>query len=172
MPSVFQEAPEADYFFTYIPSVWGWATWKRSWDKYDFHLTTFDEYDKSRDIEKIFPKRSHQKYWLNYFYEIKNRKINNWDYQLAYTSFKNKGLCIRPRVNLVQNLGMTLTNGKSKTLECSYPLTITTHPDIARPDRSADLAIMKALTAPLHQFKFFLKKVGLFYILKKIYKKL
>jgi len=33
------------------------------------------------------------------------KKIETWDYQWTYAIFKNDGLCINPRVNLVSNIG-------------------------------------------------------------------
>ena len=44
--------------------------------------------------------------------------------------------------------------------------------DVVAENKQADEAIMEELTAPLHQLKFILKKIGIFYILKNIHKNL
>jgi hypothetical protein len=171
-PGNFQMTTSDDYLFTYVPSAWGWATWRRSWNKYDFGLAELDNFEKEKIIVDLFPQKKHQQYWLNFFHEIKNKKINNWDYQLAFTSFKERGLCIRPKNNLVQNLGTTTINGKIKSIQTTSPLRINKHPIEVAENKQADEAIMKELTAPLHQLKFILKKIGIFYILKNIHKNL
>lgn len=162
----------ADYSFTYTPSAWGWATWRRSWEKYDFYLNGLDDFKKEKIINKIFTKKSYQNYWLNFFQEIKNKKINNWDYQLAFTSFKHKGLCIRPKYDLVSNLGITIANGGKKLISSKIRLKITNHPSEMIADKLADKIIMDSLVGAVYKVKLILKQLKIFYFIKKIYKKL
>ena len=172
VPNKYISSTDADYLFTYIPSAWGWATWKRSWQLYDFELNSLKNFESKKVLEKIFQNKHYAKYWLNFFHEIKRRKINNWDYQLAFTSFGNKGLCIRPKINLVANSGATIINGVEKSTKKMDGLKIIKHPEKIEADSMADKTIMQILTKPLHKFKFFLKKIGIFYILKNLNKKL
>jgi hypothetical protein len=37
------------YYFTAFCHIWGWATWKRVWDQYDFSLETI----KNDEVENI-----------------------------------------------------------------------------------------------------------------------
>lgn len=172
VPKKYISPNNEDYLFTYIPSAWGWATWERSWKLYDFELNSLENFESQKILEKIFKNKYYSKYWLNFFYEIKKRKINNWDYQLAFSSFKNQGLCIRPKVNLVANSGTTITNGVKKSVQKMDGLKITKHPEKIEVNLKADKIIMKILTSPLNRFKFFLKKIGIFYVLKDLNKKL
>lgn len=162
----------SDYSFTYTPSVWGWATWRRSWDKYDFYLNDLENFKTQKNIQSIYKKTKYQKYWLDFFQEIKDKKINNWDYQLTFTSFKNKGLCIRPKYNLVTNLGITIANGGNKLVFHENGLKIVNHPSTIVADELADEIIMKTLITSTYKVKMILKKLKIFYFFKKIYKKL
>lgn len=92
-----------DYYFLTIPHIWGWATWRRTWNLYDV------EFFKKNKLEQInFPKfiNSGEKY-LKFWQEIFNvaHSVNTWDYQFSFTVFKHNGLCINPRYNLISNIG-------------------------------------------------------------------
>ncbi len=172
VPKKYEKNLKVDYCFTHIPSAWGWATWRRSWDKYDFSLSSFEQFKQEQGINKIFPKKQHQTYWLDYFNEIKHKNINNWDYQLAYTSFKGQGLCIRPKYNLINNLGIKYGNGATKLNYHQTGQKIYTHPIRIEADKQADDIIMHLLLSPTHKLKNILKKLGLFYSFKKLYQRL
>ena len=49
------------YFFTKVPFVWGWATWRRSWKLYDFDLRSLPDNRKNPVFQEVFPKMS---YWV------------------------------------------------------------------------------------------------------------
>ena len=172
VPKEYGKTLETDYCFTAVPSAWGWATWRRSWEKYDFKLNNLDHFKEKNIIESIFTPKLYRRYWLEYFDEIKRNKINNWDYQLAFTSFNNRGVCIRPKVNLISNLGTTLSNGTVVSTYDDEGLTIVKHPKIVSPDSQADKIIMQTLTSPIHRAKSLLKKLGWFYLIKKVLKKI
>ena len=94
------------YYFTIYPHIWGWATWKRAWEKYtldikDYEIKLFDAY-----YESLFQSKYERKYWLSVFKKVANGTINTWDYQWTYAIWKNKGVSITPAVNLVTNLGL------------------------------------------------------------------
>ena len=95
---------ESDYDFNQYPLIWGWASWKRTWDKYDILMSDWPE-NKIKVIEKISSLKGTRKYWTNAFENTYNSKINTWDYQLAYSILSNSGLCIVPKVNLIKNIG-------------------------------------------------------------------
>lgn len=96
----------ASYYFSYYPVIWGWATWKRSWQNYNYDLPEFDKTFKSGQLNHIFQSNNEKLYWHNKLFQLESQKIKHtWDYQLLYTIWKNKGLCINPNENLVVNLG-------------------------------------------------------------------
>lgn len=114
------------YYLSKLPHIWGWATWKRAWEKYDFELTTFDQ-DKAGNYFNYAPVDC---YWFQIFSSIKNEVLKHtWDYQWTFAIFKHEGLCILPQKNLVSNIGFgvdsshttdvnnTLANLKSYDME-------------------------------------------------------
>jgi len=104
-----------DYFFGKYYSIWGWATWKRSWEKYDIEMKDWDKQNKREFLKRTFP---------NNFFIIENiktdmdktkkNKINTWDIQWVYSCVKNNGLSIIPKYNLISNIGSTGTHNMDK----------------------------------------------------------
>lgn len=35
---------DGSYYFSRYGGIWGWATWSRAWNKYDFNMTGLDEF--------------------------------------------------------------------------------------------------------------------------------
>lgn len=93
-----------DYAFCKYPLIWGWASWARAWKNYDPEL---EDWPKQKWIMPASIS-SHQQtvmFWEKIFQKMYDKKIDTWDYQLCYLTFKNRGKCIVPRVNLVSNIG-------------------------------------------------------------------
>ncbi len=88
-------------FSKYI-SIWGWATWRRVWMKYDSHLTIMDVQQSSN---MYFPNRFWEKlFWKELFkFSIYSSKI--WDFRLQYIFFKFKLFSVYPKFNLINNIG-------------------------------------------------------------------
>jgi len=105
---------EADYIFSKYAHIWGWATWKRVWEKFDVTVPDLQKDLKNGLIKKIFHKREERKYFNYYFNRmflaIKNKTINTWDTQFFYFLIRNEFLSIVPRVNLVTNIGVEGTH--------------------------------------------------------------
>ena len=88
---------------------WGWATWKRSWNLYEFDLNKESNCKRSKNLLKSFKlDLVSVRSWYKHLDLVKNEKINTWDYQLMYTCWKNNGLITTPKSNLVCNIGNKL----------------------------------------------------------------
>jgi hypothetical protein len=137
-----------DYYFSRISNIWGWATWRRAWKKYDPDMKDFPEFIKENKIAKIFPDKFIQKKWLELFQPVFDKKIDTWDYQWEYSILKAGGLCINPRVNLVSNIGFsgtgthTVRQSKFANLK-TESLNIIHNPKDILPNEIADKLIMK-----------------------------
>ncbi len=93
------------YLFSSIGHVWGWATWKRAWQRYDAEMHNWT--DHSRKIGSALKKPVFIQFWKELFRDIYIAKHKHtWDYQWQYTLFKEGGLAIVPDVNLVSNIGL------------------------------------------------------------------
>jgi hypothetical protein len=106
---------DTSYFFSYYGHIWGWATWKRAWKKFDLNMIDWNLFRDSNQILNIFPNKKEQIYFLKWYNDflINKKHTTTWDYQWFYCRFKEAGLSIIPRNNLVTNIGVkgAHTNG-------------------------------------------------------------
>ncbi|MEI8232351.1 MAG: glycosyltransferase family 2 protein [bacterium] len=93
------------YYFSRYPHIWGWATWKRAWNLYDTQISDWPTRRSTSWLLDVTHGFIISKFWKYIFDRLYGGKINTWDYQLTYASFKNHGLNIIPSVNLVTNVG-------------------------------------------------------------------
>lgn len=91
-----------DYYFSAIPHIWGWATWRRAWQTYDVDLPDWP--NRKINIPGNLASRIA---WRRIFTLVKKRKIDTWDYQWTYAVFKHGGIAINPARNLVTNIGFS-----------------------------------------------------------------
>jgi putative methyltransferase (TIGR04325 family) len=94
------------YYFSIYPEIWGWATWKRVIEKYDFEMLDWGRINKNRFLKKILHKSEFVNYWKPIFDLTFEKKIDTWDYQLVFSCWLNNFLTIIPSKNLVENIGL------------------------------------------------------------------
>jgi len=100
---------DASYFFSKKAHIWGWATWKRAWNFYDYYMEDYPKFVSSKQYKNVINLKREQKYFLKRwgsFYKANylNKERSNWDYQWYYTILKNNGLCTWPSSNLISNI--------------------------------------------------------------------
>ena len=98
--------PADSYYFSQIGGIWGWATWRPEWQRYDRHLVDWPALRERRMLEEVFDDPKVVAFWTQIFDAMhENRGPDTWDYQWLYTGLKNSSLTIVPNVNLVTNIG-------------------------------------------------------------------
>jgi hypothetical protein len=107
------------YHFTQYGCIWGWATWRRAWGKYDIKMNSYDAIKKKKYIKQIMPNLLTRLRYLWTLKSVKNGKINTWDIQWGLAIRANNGLIISPNNNMISNIGfnaegVTHTQGSSK----------------------------------------------------------
>lgn len=134
----------ASYYFSSVPWIWGWATWRRSWQLYDLEMQTFPRFVKENRMQSLSTDRAVQNYRWSDFIATYKGHINTWDFQWIYSVLINHGLCICPQINLVSNIGCssesTHTSDANSTL-ANTPLgeiDKISHPWAIMPDVLAD----------------------------------
>jgi hypothetical protein len=166
---------EESYYLSRMTHIWGWATWRRAWEKYDFQMSDFSDFVKNRTIEKIWSDKKAQKYWLEKFNEISKDHADIWDYQWTYMIWKNNGFSIAPNVNLISNIGFG--NKGTHTLNKNDPFANLPVEDMIFPLKEPSLIEYfvgddyenKQLYPKNSVIKKILKKLGLFKTVKKFY---
>jgi hypothetical protein len=95
------------YYFSDKVNAWGWATWRRAWQLFDFNIPSYPEIRKKGYLQGKFLNRFEEAYRLGQLEKTYEniQKGDVWDYQWEFTVYSNSGLCIVPEVNLVRNIG-------------------------------------------------------------------
>lgn len=108
------------YYFSGFVHIWGWATWKRAWEKYDLEIHKKMDRKNIKQISSGF---------LNYLQnlkrinDLKKEKVNTWDYQWKFSIKINNGLVVIPKKNLVENIGLIqkeYTNARPNKIDLKY----------------------------------------------------
>ena len=94
------------YYFSRFTAIWGWASWRRTWEKYSFSVLDineqelvekFNEYEFSEDI---------QRFYLNMLESMKRGEIDTEDFQFQLGMWLDGSYCVTPIVNMNENIGM------------------------------------------------------------------
>ena len=95
------------YSFRLMGHFWGWATWRRAWQHYDFKLKLWGELRNSSWLLDILENPMAVEYYVDKFDRAYNcnGNIDYWDYQWLFTCLSQKGLSIVPNKNLINNIG-------------------------------------------------------------------
>jgi len=102
-----ENTPNARYStkFTTYGLIWGWATWRNIWNKYDVELADWD----SKDLDFLCRKDSSNKLyvhvWRQIFINIQDRKVDSWAHQLNFLLLRHNLLCVHPPYNIIDNIG-------------------------------------------------------------------
>ncbi|MBL7808295.1 MAG: hypothetical protein JNN28_10785 [Saprospiraceae bacterium] len=97
---------QESYFFSKLTFVWGWASWRRAWQKMSLNLEHFETFSDSNEIAVLSKNPMVQAYFMEKLRATKARENNSWAYAWSYSLLKSNGLSIVPSVNLVQNTGI------------------------------------------------------------------
>lgn len=137
----------ASYGFCRHSLIWGWATWKRSWQQY--RKAESEGFSKLQSNYSLYANKM-SSIRLNAIKKTLEGKIDTWDYIWQMAMLMNEGLCIYPCANLVKNegFGKGATHTKLATFQSritatsiNFPLE---HPDKVQPDDIFDKALEKS----------------------------
>ena len=90
------------YHLSALPTLWGFATWRRFIDEVDFDLknTHIDAFKKSIPYSN---EPGFSRYWAWKFFCVSKNRIHTWDYQILFALWRNGSWAIVPQVNLVSH---------------------------------------------------------------------
>ncbi|MBE7018940.1 MAG: glycosyltransferase family 2 protein [Ruminococcaceae bacterium] len=104
---VYEDTPYS-YFFG-RSCCCGWATWKRTWDNVDFHMSFLDDPYALKCVESKYPyydwatqRGMERKKQLD-----EGKRLTAWTYQSAMACALYEQICIVPKYNMITNIGMT-----------------------------------------------------------------
>ena len=133
------------YYFSRYAEVWGWATWRRAWQCFDFDMSSLAEFMAQKGLEATFWDKGVQKRWIKNFKQILSEDPPTvWGYRWMYSIWKENGLCITPDVPLIKNIGFderaVHTKSKNHKFANIYAQEMKTlrHPSVVVPNEEAD----------------------------------
>ena len=106
VPRAHLARPGDPYRFSQIPLVWGWATWRRSWQ-----LHRFDDRGWFRELGPVnlWRRSGHSLtgalFWASNFELTARGDVDTWDWQLVCAAMRSGQMVATSNVNLVSNIG-------------------------------------------------------------------
>ena len=101
--------PES-YLFSRYFAIWGWATWRRAWKKYDVNMPAWQSLKENGYLDYYYPASYVARHFRRSFAAASRGDIDTWDLQWAFCCLFNNSLSIVPRVNLISNIGTAGTH--------------------------------------------------------------
>ncbi|WP_152590672.1 glycosyltransferase family 2 protein [Nostoc sphaeroides] len=162
------------YYFSQYNHCWGWASWRRAWQNFDYDMQLWPLIRDNGWLKDILQDDSAVKCWTKIFQDTYDGKINTWDYQWTFSCWIQNSLSILPNVNLISNIGFGDTGTNTKdvnsifsnipTENLDFPLK---HPSFLVEDTQADRFTQRSVydRPLLHRIKY--KTTKIFYFLKK-----
>lgn len=96
---------QESYFASRYATTWGWATWREAWQAYDWSMTDWPTVRASGWLRDVGGDRHFARHWTNVFDMAYSDRDHYWDYQWQYAVWREGGVAIHPRANLVTNIG-------------------------------------------------------------------
>lgn len=97
----------SEFGLSQFPCVWGWATWRDVWKRYDSGLTEWSgDIEQIKSVADIDPTVASL---FGYAFDrIKQGKMDTWVYQLFFLVFWTGSRFAYPTKSLVRNIGFDL----------------------------------------------------------------
>lgn len=141
------------YAFSCFSSIWGWATWRRAWEKMDIDMSDWPEIAKKKTLKYVA--RGPAYLWIYWNFKYCYRKeIDTWDFPWDYARYKNHGLGIVPKENLVKNIGVDHVDSTHMHGETDINFTcgnidfpIQQHPEVKRDTKYDKIYVRKNFNA-------------------------
>lgn len=88
--------------------IWGWASWRRAWQKMDMSMSLWPDYPKMKLLSDfgIFYGLMKYYYWSRTYRNIKTS--NSWATRWKFSCLVNGGLTLSSNVSLSHNTGLTV----------------------------------------------------------------
>lgn len=108
---------KGQYTFSCFSSIWGWATWRRAWKKYDIDIKDWPEIHKNGSFKCVQNGLAYA-FLKKHMDSVYTHEKDTWDIQWDFCRHKYRGLGVVPAVNMVNNIGFdradaTHTSGSS-----------------------------------------------------------
>jgi len=108
-------------YLTKFFNMWGWGTWRRSWEKYQFQISNEELPDLENLVRMHFCSDAITFYWMQELRGLQSINIpHTWDFQLQFACWRSNALNIAPSINLVCNRGFRADATHTKEKQSRY----------------------------------------------------
>ena len=123
--------PDDPYRFSQVPHIWGWATWRRSWQRHQLDILGWQRDLPARTLwSRSGRSVSGAVYWASTFELLARKKVDTWDGQLVLAGMVANQWTATSNMNLIENIGFgddathTVENREElqPTREIQFPL--------------------------------------------------
>jgi hypothetical protein len=145
------------YYVSALTHIWGWAAWRRSWQKVDLEIRGFDDWVQEGGLRKLFGSPRWARAWQKTFNRYREGRYNTWDYPFLFAAWKHNQYALLPSVNLVSNIGFgsagathtvsDVYNSLAAIPTASLPLPLK-HPVLWQHQQGADIRTMRTKMFP------------------------
>lgn len=155
---------ETPYSYFFGPGCcWGWATWKRAWEKVDFEMNFMEDEYSMKCVERRYP------YYKNAIEMGKSRrdvlrsgrKLSTWTFQSGMAAALESQMAIVPNVNLITNIGLSEKSGHA----------VNNLKKIAKSQQAYFYAPAIKMDFPLKHPKYVIEDMGYYEMVQKKFKK-
>ncbi len=95
---------ESSYLFSRTAPIWGWATWRRAWARYDPTMTRWSD-PAARALVRSRMPRTEYRFISQRFDRVYEGRLDTWGFAWAFAILINEGVSVMPTRNLVANIG-------------------------------------------------------------------
>lgn len=97
----------SDYRFTRITNVWGWASWRRTWNEYRHDISDWrKELPLVRLARVCNGSWESVVFWSVMFDLVKRGVVDSWAFRFILAAMRTDGLTLNSNHNLITNVGI------------------------------------------------------------------
>ena len=100
-----QRRGAASYYYSHTIGTYGWATWRRAFQGYDFEMRDWTVERQGSMLREVWPDPEARQYFQAILDEVAAGRSDSWDFQWAFTMWRRRGVQLAPNVNLVSYIG-------------------------------------------------------------------
>jgi hypothetical protein len=94
------------YYFSNFHGIWGWATWRRSWQKTDMGMRQWPEVRGGGWLaDMLGADGASVRFWASRFNKTFDGQMDSWVFPYLLSCWLDHGLAVTPNRNLVRNIG-------------------------------------------------------------------
>ena len=123
---VSHNAGTCDAFLSKTCSNWGWATWKRAWQRFSM-IPELSRLSEPEQLNQLRLNHDDDLWVTHTLFKLRERvweRYDAWDYQWVFSIYLHRGFCVTPAQNLCRNVGFDgdATHTSSHPVYPFYPI--------------------------------------------------